>query len=465
MALFQRYNNENILSRAVIAGLLDVLNNNIKYNQVWGNDPIEDIEQIKVPWYLNQAGDERFMQDFYTHYDKCTPPRPVDGNFDMIPRGIITYTGSGIDAERITSRYVQGRYVKEIDGKLEGFVSYLYSIPLTVRFDCELWVDTYTTALKIEQELREVFYKNVTYYVYFKGMRIGCTAGFPEEVGIDKNFNYGFETENKIKMNFQLEVESYQPVFDPTTEMPARNKINKLTYRLYEATDKNDGDIRITTPGEKSILPKGNPVWIEWSFTKEGGIMRDVDILWAPINSNDPEIIEQTVPNHEYYIWNIPPDFTDYIDPNIIWEERSRENSDSWLSDASTIVTINREPKISIIPDLNTKQIKSDSFHIFSDGYFSTVDFENPGHFEIIESSINIQLEMKNDAGEVFYTNKGDIWVNILNNKVNHQNPVGVANDASIFFPGPLNPKNISLYVTNSVNPDVFGLVQDIKII
>ena len=94
------------------------------------------------------------MQDFYTHYAECLPPRPVDGNFDVIPRGIITYTGSTINAQRITSRYVQGRYVKEVDGKLESYVSFLYSIPLQIRIDCEIRVDRQITALKIEQELR-----------------------------------------------------------------------------------------------------------------------------------------------------------------------------------------------------------------------------------------------------------------------------------------------------------------------
>ncbi|HPI82155.1 MAG TPA: hypothetical protein PK122_02915, partial [Candidatus Paceibacterota bacterium] len=62
MALYQKYNNEDILIRAVIAGLLDVLNNHIEYKQVWAND---DVETIKVPWLYNQSGDERFMQDFY----------------------------------------------------------------------------------------------------------------------------------------------------------------------------------------------------------------------------------------------------------------------------------------------------------------------------------------------------------------------------------------------------------------
>lgn len=442
MALFQRYNNENVLIRAVIAGLLDVLNNHIKYNQVWGNDPIEDLENIQVPWFYNQSGDERFMQDFYTHYGECLPPRPVDGNFDMVPRGILTYAGSGINAQRITSRYVQGRYVKEVDGKLEGFISYLYSIPLNVRFDMELWADTQITALKIEQEIREVFYKNVTYYVYYKGMRVGCTAGFPEEIIVDKNIQYSFESENKIKLTFQVEVETYQPAFDPTTEMPADSNIKALTYRLYDKDEKDDGNIELISPQSGLTFPKGNPLWIDWSFTREGGIMRTVDISWVFSGSNERQEIELVQPNHEYYIWNIPETFTSYKEPGIIWEEDST-------------ISVSRDPVLKIIPDLNTKQITNSSFLAYSEGYFLTASED---------ASIGLQLEMRDDNGTVSYTDEGAMYANIKFNKLDKANPVTVV-DPSIFFPGTVDYKTIDLFVSNSVNPDVFGAVTNLKIV
>ena len=161
MALHQRYNNENILIRSILAGLLDILNNKISYEQVWSNDYTET---INIPWYYNMAGDERFMQDFYTHYAHCIPPKPVDGNFDMIPRGIITYSGSVVDSVRTTSRYVQGTYLKEVNGQLQTYRSFLYSFPLNVNFECEMWLDTQITSLKVEQLIREVFYKTITFY-------------------------------------------------------------------------------------------------------------------------------------------------------------------------------------------------------------------------------------------------------------------------------------------------------------
>lgn len=262
MSLFNTYNNENIISRAVIAGMLDVLNNSLKYEQVWGN---EDIEEISIPWFYNQSGDERFMQDFYTHYADCNFPKPADGNFDKIPRGVITYTGADIDSNRITNRFVQGRYVKQIEGKLQSFVSFLYSIPLTIRFDCEMWIDTQVTALKVEQAIREAFYKTKTFYVYYKGMRLGCTSGFSEDIGVDKLIEYSFEEgdNSRIKINFTIEVETYQPVFDPTTEMDANNYMKGVGYRIFTDDEKNDGNIELTSPTENTTIPKGYPLEID----------------------------------------------------------------------------------------------------------------------------------------------------------------------------------------------------------
>ena len=439
MALSQKYNNEDILMRAVIAGILDILNNEVKYTQVWGNET-EDIEEIKIPWFYNQSGDERFMQDFYTHYAECLPPRPVDGNFDMIPRGIITYTGSQIDSARITSRYVQGNYVKEKDGKLEGYVSYLYSMPLNVTFDAEIWLDTQITALKVEQELREVLYKNITFYVYYKGMRVGCTAGFPEQNSIQKNIQYSFESDNRIKLTFQIAVETYQPVFDPTTEQLASNKVKKFTYNLYSTDEKTSGQIKSITPKENSLIPKDIPLYIEWNYIGEGGIMRDVDIAWKYKDDNIFNSIVTATTNHEYYIWNIPKDFTNYKEPNIIWQERQD-------------IIVSRYPLINILPNLDTGEITAESFKIISPGYFnSTID----------NTYIFIQLEMIDKNGDVQYTQDNIIRGIIKNNVLES---IEIANTEKVFFPGILDYKIIDLYIFNSGMTETYGIIKNLKII
>jgi len=441
MSLFHSYNNEDVLIRAVIAGILDVLNNKIQYRQIWGD---EDKETISVPWYYNQSGDERFMQDFYTHYGHCLPPKPVDGNFDFIPRGVLTYTGSVIDEQRITSRFVQGRYVKDIDGVLEQYVSYLYSIPLSIRFDAELWIDNQLTAFKIEQEIREVLFKNITYYVYYKGMRIGCTAGFPADVTIDKNIAYSFESDNKIKLNFSIEVESYQPVFDPTTEMLASNKMTGIGVRLYSVPEKSDGVITATSPGDNLTIPKGIPLWLDWIYNKEGAIISNINLYWLYHQQNERNLIERGIPNHEWHIWNIPETFTNFKEPVIIWEEDP------------SVISVLRNPVIKIIPNTTTNAIAESSFTAYETGYFITSQED---------ASINLLLEMKDDDGNISYSPDGKIWANVKFNQIDAANPVSIASDVSIIFPGTVDYKEIDIHIANSVNTDVFGIINKLKIV
>lgn len=441
-ALHQRYNNEDILVRAIIAGLLDILNNKISYEQIWTN---QYVETINVPWYYNMSGDERFMQDFYTHYGHCIPPKPVDGNFDMIPRGIITYVGSIIDSVRTTSRYVQGNYLKEVSGQLQTFRSFLYSIPLNINFECELWADTQITAFKIEQLIREVFYKTITFYVYYRGMRVGCTVGFPEDITIEKNIQYTFETDNKIKIRFNLQIESYQPVFDPTTEVNANDYISGIGYRLIDkAHPRHDGIINIISPDDGTddnplIIPKGYPLWIEWDYTKENAIINRINVYWLYHNTNEKHLIEQLVPNHEYYIWNIPETFTNYKHPAIIWS-------------ADSSISIYREPNIKIIPDTCTGEITSTSFIFVDKGYFLS---------PLPDMSINAVLEMKTDTGGVVYSGDSSLYFNLIGNKLDSV----VLPYGSIMFPGTVDSKLIDIQITNSVNQEVYDVIQHIKIV
>jgi len=446
MALYQRYNNESILSRSVIAGLLNILNNKITYEQVWSTD---QIETITVPWYYNMSGDERFMQDFFTHYGDCEAPRPADGNFDFFPRGVITYVGSVIDAQRITSRYIQGLYLKDINGQLQTYRSFLYSIPLNMNIDCELWLDTQITGLKVEQAIREVFYKTVTFYVYFKGMRVGCTVGFPEDITLTKNIQYSFETQNttRVKINFTLQVETYQPVFDPTTETNANNNMSGLGYRIIDRpAQKNDGIIHITTPTDgieasPLVVPKGSPLMIEWDYTHENAIINKINAYWLNTGTNITNVIELGVPNNEYYVWNIPETFTAYQHPTIIWSE-----------DSST--SILRQPIVRILPDIYTRLITPNSFNIIDEGYFIAPQ---------ADTSINIVLEMIDDDDIITYSGDSSIKINLKGYKIDINNPVTL--DGSVFFPGTVDYKLIDIHIANSVNNDVFDVVRCIRII
>ncbi|MFA5153548.1 MAG: hypothetical protein WC554_13375 [Clostridia bacterium] len=441
MALQQKYNNENIFIRSIIAGLLNVLNNGITFEQAWSND---DIETINVPWYYNQSGDERFMQDFFTHYGDCVPPRQVDGNFDMIPRGVITYTGAQIGAQRITSRYVQGTYLKEVNGQLQTYRSFLYSIPLDITIPCEMWIDNFTNALKIEQGIREAFYKTKTFYTYFRGMRVGSTVGFPEDIPLEKNIAYSFDPENKIKLTFTLEIETYQPVFDPTTEVNANANMKGIGYRLYQGLEKRDGSIWFTSPDASTLLLKGTSNYVSWNYKDEGDMINKVDLYYSNVGETEWTKIEKGVPNHQYYIWNIPESFTTFKQPKVTWVD-------------SSTVQVQRAPVIKIIPSTDSPYaITSNSFYIIDQGYFTT---------STLDSSIRLIIEMRDVA-----TNRpvftGDASINLIITSYKLDSSTGkIEIPVPIYYPGAVAYKSINLHVANSVNNDVFATLNNIKIV
>jgi hypothetical protein len=439
MALQNKYNNEKLLIRAVIAGLLDILNNQLQYEQVWNDD---DVETVRVPWLYNQSGNERFMQDFYTHYADCLPVS-IDGNFDSTPRGIITYNGSTVNTQRMTSRYVQGQYLKQVDGQLQSYSSYMRPIPLDVKISCELQMNTFNSSLTVEQLIYDTFFRTYTYYVYFKGLRIGCTVGFPETIGLENIVAYSYDNPKFIKLTFELGIETYLPVFDTTTEMNSNSRIKGFGIRLYEPPEKDDGVITIVSPDSSTTLYKNANILIEWNYNKEGAIINKVDLYWQYNSSTNTQwhSIDRFIPNHEYYLWTVPQSFTEYKEPVIIYEEEPRLN-------------IIRNPIIKIIPDLTTKLIDASSFIILDTGYFNTGD---------IDTSMNILLEMKDSNNVISYTNSGEVKINLTNNKIDTSNPIYI--EPSIYFTGDIDYKQINIIVANSVNSDHYGVIENIKIV
>ena len=113
-------------------------------------------------------------------------------------------------------------------------------------------------------------------------------------------------------------------------------------------------------------------------------------------------------------------------------------------------------PSIKIIPDLSTGQITSSSFLVFNPGYFLS---------RTEDSSIGVQLEMINTAGEVSYTQDGEIWGNVKSNQLDPFNPISVRPDASIFFGGNIDYKVINIRVSSSTRNTVYGETEKIIII
>ena len=218
-----KHNTDDVLLRAVIVGLINSMNNQVYYENV-----INDTEKqtVRVPFYYAFSGDERFLQDYFSNWSDCAPSF-VEGNYDPIPRGSLTLTGVSIQNANQTSRFVRGFYEKEEKGELLRYNSYLNSIPISMTFNVKILVDTIIDAFKINQEIIRVFYKTMVFRVNFGGVVVPSQSGFPENYAIDKQFEYSYGDQERISLSFDIEVETYYPIFDKKQEMFAGSRIEK----------------------------------------------------------------------------------------------------------------------------------------------------------------------------------------------------------------------------------------------
>lgn len=521
--LYEKRNVDDIFTRNVIGGLLKVLNNVLSYEQVW--DSLKDqVEYITVPFYYDMGNPlgERFLQDNYLAFGDQCGFKKINGNFDMIPRGMISLESSQIQADTITNRMVMGEYQKEdpADGKIKTYVAYMYSLPITMNIKATIYTASFNETLKIEQACREFFYKNKTFYITYKGMKLGCRVGFPENFLGEKMSGYTMGSDGDKyfqKMEMDLVVECYQPVFDPTTEMLKSNVIlsfsvdTELASSTKEIKEKNNysgqitsqmlnlfsdepyyysGDFKLNKRGTESIdkstndaiyiidkfgnfplYPSGATMNIRWNWRKSKGDLRKVIIKIQDMDN--PENVDEdfkvalnkgeilaSIDNHQEYLWEIPNDLTDFKGTDICLF-----NSD--------IVTVYKNPIIKAIPDPSTGTITQDTFFCLDPGYFmcSAKDDE----WDKKEKNNKVIDYYTHIDGELSYEDKNGniqsvtIRFPIKNGKIetkdDDHNKINFSDEFSIEYNNEFHPKKMSIIIQDPNNRALFARINNITIV
>ena len=468
--LYERRNTDNIFVRSVIGGLLNMLNNEIRYEQVWSPDAIDE---LFVPFFYDMGSSgEDFIQDNYTFFeDVCEfPEKKIDGNFDIIPRAHVKMDDISIRSGDATNRFVMGEYTKvNEECKQETYVSFLYSMPLTVSFSVEVRIDNVINMFKIEQALREFFYKNKTFYTTFKGMRIGCRAGFPDNFKGEKTMEYSIGSAEAgaiyNKRVFTIDVETYHPIFDPTTEILKTNKLKSFAYdvtfnlndkdnRNVGAINKEDGsryipiistDVATNTTGKiivlsnlkDSTLSSRIPVMLKWNSFKGNGDMRTIRLSYVDNETGEKEEIK-VVYNTSYYYWDLPKKFKDNaLDFNI-----------TYLSG-----NVYTKPEIEIIPDTETGEITIDSFKIKNKGYFMSDD---------PNASIDVTIDYLNEKTDAIETLKG-VKINLFNNQIDEENPVTITR--KLVYKNPIKYNNINIIIEDAIDSSCSSVIENVSIV
>jgi len=434
--LYEQHNTDDVLVRSVIAGLLNLLNNNIHYSQVWSGDTVED---LTVPWYYNfsHANNERFLQDNYTFFGKrCFKERKIDGDFNEYPKGILTYQSSNINSSSMTNIFTTGKYMKNNNGVLTSYTSFFYSIPIDMTFKCDVYTaDTdFLSILKIEQAIRDTFYKNKSFYVTFKGMRVGCTVGFPEQNEFTTSMELTHDnTTRENKLSFSLGIETYQPVFDPSQEMPTDCSMSAIGFNTKIVNDSNI-ELNIIQPisGSNVIYSSGSPIAIEWNI-KSADDLNSLIIKWIDESTKEEHYIAKGIYGfREEYIWNIPETISNFKQPLITIDD----------SDISFIEKAN----IKVTP-ING-YINEQSFRVLDGGKLNTDN-------QYVDFSLEYEDKLGNiiiDDNYKFKSNNGIIEKVVLKDEPKE-------------YKGEVNIKNISIEIEIIGDNKISAKAEHIKIL
>jgi len=214
----EKYNTDEVFLRGLIISFLRSLNEKVKYIQI--NDQ-QDILEIYIPFFYSMTGDESFLQDFFINYKDCATDQVLaEGNYDVIPRGIVTMQSPQIDTQALVNKYTRMSYTKETtSGEMKTLSSFTNSLPLNIAFEVNVKVDTLLDAFKVFQSVIQTFYKTYTFSFEYEGFRIPCQVGFPENYETTKQLDFTYNNNPQfIEFKFTANVETYFPEKDLTTE-------------------------------------------------------------------------------------------------------------------------------------------------------------------------------------------------------------------------------------------------------
>jgi hypothetical protein len=222
-------NTQDIFLRNATLALLDVLNRKIIIDLVRG----DVIEKHEVPFFYNFAGTGGFMQDFFIDIPgDCKYPEFADGNYDVVPRGIVTINSFAIKPGDITNKFVRGTFTQEErdqnDQKvMKAYSSRLYSLPMDIKFDIKIKTDNLNKTFKIVEKIFDFYYKNEVVYFQYRGIRIPGQIRFPDSISNDKKYNFVYTDDTYVNTIFTIDMETYYPSFDDSSTMYKGNTIQQ----------------------------------------------------------------------------------------------------------------------------------------------------------------------------------------------------------------------------------------------
>lgn len=235
MAFLHKHQIDDVFFINITIAMLNLLNDKLYITNV-----ISDTETTthNIPFFYNSGGDERFLQDVFLSQtmNDMIDTKKVEGNIDVIPRGVITLEGITIQESNLTNRFVYGEFLTEIDGIQEKMVAPTNVLPLELSYTCEIRLDTKLNTFKCASRIIKSFYRSHPFRFISDGYVLEAEVSFPSDISKENSYEFSFGDAIENKITFDLAVETNMPVVDETQIRKKINVINsfEVNYNVSE---------------------------------------------------------------------------------------------------------------------------------------------------------------------------------------------------------------------------------------
>jgi hypothetical protein len=239
-------NVKDIFFRNATLSLLDLLNREVIIELVRDDVPYK----YDIPFFFNFGVDEGFMKDFFIDLPTdCKYPNFAEGNYDQMPRGIVTFSNFVIKSNDITNKFVRGTYTQEErdengQKKMKAYSSRLFVMPMSLKYAVKIESDNLNKTFKILEKFFDFYYKNQVKYFQYRGIRIPAQITFPETADFQKLYNFSYTDNNTVSITLNLDMETYFPSFDDYSTFYKGESIQQFNINATQiGSNQNIGNI------------------------------------------------------------------------------------------------------------------------------------------------------------------------------------------------------------------------------
>lgn len=185
------------------------------------------------------------MKDFFIDLPTdCKYPNHAEGNYEQMPRGVVTLSSFSIKPSDNTNKFVRGSFNQEVrdenDQKmLKAFSARLFTLPMALTYNIKIESDNINKTFKIMEKIFDFYYKNQVRYFQFRGIRVPAQITFPETAQFTKSYSFVYSDANIVSISLDLNMETYFPSFDDHSKIYKGNTIKQFNLRETTGDDRS----------------------------------------------------------------------------------------------------------------------------------------------------------------------------------------------------------------------------------